>query len=134
MRVAKYILSVNIRATLAKSLVMLLYGIALLLIWGAVKLHPGPKKPCYNFHLCHWNLNSITANNFSKIYLILEAYNVKHKFDMICISKTYLYSSFLDDDSRLNLPGYNVVRAVNPNNTKKTVFMSTLKSNSMFVR
>ena len=53
---------------------------------------------------------------------------------MICISKTYLYSSFLDDDSRLNLPGYNVVRAVNPNNTKKTVFMSTLKSNSMFVR
>lgn len=126
MRVAKYILSVNIRATLAKSLVLLLYGSTLLLIWGAVKLHPGPKKPCYNFPLCHWNLNSITANNLSKIYLILEAYNVQHEFDMIYISKTYLYSSFLDDDSRLNLPGYNVVRAVNPNNTKKKRYLCLL--------
>ena len=39
--------------------------------------------------LCHWNLNSITAPNFSKI-LLLGAYNVQHKFDMICISEAYL--------------------------------------------
>ena len=45
---------------------------------------------------------------------------------MIYISKTYLYSSFLDDDSRLNLPGYNVVRAVNPNNTKKKRYLCLL--------
>ena len=71
---------------------MLLFGITLLLIWGEVELNPGPKKTrsCYNFSLCQWNLN-----NFSKISL-LEAYNVQNKFD-ICISETYLDSSFPND-------------------------------------
>ena len=71
---------------------MLLFGITLLLIWGEVELNPGPKKTRsrYNFSLCQWNLN-----NFSKISL-LEAYNVQNKF-AICISETYLDSSFPND-------------------------------------
>ena len=120
MRFAKSIFSVNVRTTLAKYLFMLLCGVTLLLICVDVELNPGPKKTksCYNFSLCHWNLNRITAYNFSKISL-LEAYNVQHKFDMIWISETYLDSSFPNDDPRLNLPGYNVVRADNPNNAKR---------------
>ena len=99
---------------------MLLCGITLLLICGDVKLNLGPKKTksCYNFFLYYWNLNSVTAQNVSIISL-LEAYNAQHKFDMICISETYLDSSFPNDDPRLNLPGYNVVRTDNPNNVKR---------------
>ena len=120
MRVAKCIFSVNVRTTLAKYLFMLLCGITLLLICGDVELNLGPKKTksCYNFSLYCWNLNSVTAHNFSIISL-LEAYNVQHKFDMICISETYLDSSFPNDDPILNLPGYNVVRTDNPNNVKR---------------
>lgn len=36
----------------------------------------------------------------------------------MCISKTYLESSFPNDE-RLNLPDYNVVRADNPIHTKR---------------
>ena len=35
------------------------------------------------------------------------------------ISEAYLDSNFPDDDSRLNLPGYNLVTADNPNNAKR---------------
>ena len=99
---------------------MLLCGITLLLICSDVKLNPGPKKTksCYNFSLCHWKLNSITAHKFSNISL-LEAYIVQYKFGMICISKTYLDPCFPNGDPRLNLPGYNVVWADNPNNDKR---------------
>ena len=38
---------------------------------------------------------------------------------MMSISETYLDSHFPDNDSRLNVPGYNLVRTYNPNNTKR---------------
>ena len=51
---------------------------------GDIELNPGPKKrsSCYNFSVCHWNLNSITTHNFAKIDL-LQAYNTIHQYDMI---------------------------------------------------
>ena len=39
--------------------------------------------------MCHWNLNSIAAHNFSKLTL-LEAYNMKYNFDIIRLSETYI--------------------------------------------
>ena len=53
-----------------------------------------------------------------KIFLN-EANNAQHKFDIMYISETYLKSSFPDEDRRLHLPGYIVVRADNPNITKR---------------
>ena len=38
---------------------------------------------------------------------------------MMWIFETYLDSRFPDDDSRLNLPGYNLVGGDNRNNTKR---------------
>ena len=38
---------------------------------------------------------------------------------MMCISETYLDSSFPNDDLRFNLPVYNLVRANNPINNKR---------------
>ena len=75
------------------------------------------KKSCYNLSLYHWNFKSITAHIFSKLTL-LEAHNMNHNFDNICLSQTYLYSSIQHVNKRLHLNGYQLVRAHNPNNNK----------------
>ena len=41
------------------------------------------------------------------------------KFDAVCLSETYLDSSYLSDDDNFYLPGYNLVRADHPSNAKK---------------
>ena len=68
--------------------------------------------------MCHWNLNSIAAHDFSNLSL-LEAYNSHHMYDIICLSETYLDSSVPYDDPRLNLSGYKLVRADNLSNNKR---------------
>ena len=92
----------------------------LLICAGDIELNPGPRKnnTSYNFSFCHWNLNSIAAHNFSKLSL-LEAYNVQHKFDMICLSETFLDSSIPTNDERLNMKEYKLIRADNPSGSKK---------------
>ena len=50
--------------------------------------NPGPKcNSNQSFSICHWNLNSITAHNYLKIFL-LRAYISLHNFDVVCISET----------------------------------------------
>ena len=49
---------------------------------------------------------------------LLEAYNTIHKYDILCISETYLDSSVSVDDTTLSLPGYNLVRSDHPSNIK----------------
>ena len=50
--------------------------------------------------ICHWNLNSILAHDYSKLFL-LKAYILVHKFDIICLPETYHLDSTvpLDDDN-----------------------------------
>ena len=91
----------------------------LLLLCGDVELNPGPKQnTAKKFTICHWNLNSIAAHNFAKLVL-LKAYNSVHKFDIICLSETYLDSNILPDDSNLEIPVYNLVRSDHPSNKKR---------------
>ena len=65
----------------------------LILLSGDIDTNPGPKYPeqiaGQNFLICHWNLNSISAHNYTKISL-LTAYVSVHNFDIICLSETYL--------------------------------------------
>ena len=70
---------------------------------GDVEINPGPKRtPKASLSICHWNLNSISAHNYFKLSL-LRAYLAFHKFDIICLSETYLNSSNSpDDDHPLN--------------------------------
>ena len=65
--------------------------------------------------MCHWNLNSLPAQNFSKLTQ-LKAYISMYKHDFICLSETCLDSSA--HDSLLEIDGYNLVRADHPNDTK----------------
>ena len=101
----------------------------LLIRAGDIKLNPGPRKSntFYNFSFCHWILNSIAAHDFSKLSL-LEAYNVEHKFHMICLSETFLDSSIPSNDERLNMKGYKQIRADNPNDGKKVACASIMKN------
>ena len=85
-----------------------------------MELSPGPKKTksFHYFSLCHWNLNSLSDHNFSKL-LLIETYNTHHNFDILYLSESYLDSSYADDDTRLNLKDLTLIRADNPHNCKR---------------
>ena len=85
---------------------------------GDIERNPGPQSgQIKNLSCCHWNVNSLVAQNLSKITQ-LEAYNSLYKHDFICISETYFDSSILEGDSSFQLDGYKVIRADHPSNTK----------------
>ena len=85
-----------------------------LLQHGGIELNPGPKY----FSICHWNLKSLTAHNHLKVSQ-LQAFNLVHKFDILCISETHLDSSVSKDDKAFSIEGYSVIRADHPSNTKR---------------
>ena len=61
----------------------------LLFLGGDVELNLEPKQCSTNTSsICHWNLSGI-SHNYEKIFL-LKAYIAIHKFDVICLSETYL--------------------------------------------
>ena len=57
-------------------------------------------------------------HNFIKMSL-LQAYSAINRFHIICLSETYLDNSYHTDDDQLTFPGYNLIRADNPNNIKR---------------
>ena len=86
---------------------------------GNIEKNSGPQSKLHDsFSICNWNLNSISAHNFIKLSL-LRAYILINKFDIICLFETYLDSSISSNDGNLEVPGYTLVRADNPNNTKR---------------
>ena len=90
-----------------------------ILLSGDIETNPGPKPIAgQSFSICHWNLNSISARNFTKISL-LTAYVLVHDFDIICLSETYLNSEISTDDKNLEMPGYYLLRADHPSNNKR---------------
>ena len=91
---------------------------------GDVELNPGPKrKAAQTLSICHWNLSSIRAHNFGKLSL-LRAYVSVHKFDIICLSETYLDSSI--DDESLEISGYYLIRSDHPSNKKRRGILRVL--------
>ena len=106
----------------------LLYWLYIFLITlsGDVELNPGPKREAtQTLSICHWNLNSIYAHNFAKLSLS-RAYVSIHKFDIICLSKTYLDSSI--DNESLKISGYYLIRYDHPSKKSVVVFAFTIKT------
>ena len=60
----------------------------------------------------------MSAFNYTKLSS-LKAFIAVHKFDIICLSETYLDSSVAADDDNLKIPGYNLVRSDHPSNNKR---------------
>ena len=54
-------------------------------------------KATNTFSVCHWNLNNVSADNYSNVSLI-KAYLAVHEFDIICLSETYRLPSQLQDE------------------------------------
>ena len=91
----------------------------LIMLCSDVEINPGLKTISQQgFSICHWNLNSIIAHNFAKIFL-LKAYVATHKFDIICLPETYLDSSIPTNNDNLDIGGYNLLRSDHPSITKR---------------
>ena len=91
----------------------------LIILSGDVEVNPGPKNSASEcLSICQWNLNSILAHAYFKLFL-LKAYISVHKFDIICLSETYLDSTVPLDDVSLVISGYNLIRSDYPSNTKR---------------
>ena len=91
----------------------------LIYLSGDIETNPGPvTNYSQGFKICHWNLNSIPTDNFVKIPH-LEAYAITHYLDIICLSETFLDSSYPYDYPRLHLTGYSLLRADHPMNIKR---------------
>ena len=50
---------------------------------------------------------------------LLRTHASTHKFDVICISETYLNSDTSTVDENLEIGGYTLIRADHPSNTKQ---------------
>ena len=86
---------------------------------GDIETNPGPRTyHSQYFSFCHWNLNSLPAHNYSKVPL-LQAFNALHKFDLICLSESYLNSSITMDEKSLIIDGYKLIRADHPSDTRR---------------
>ena len=110
-------------------LITLLYSVVIVdvMLWyffrlsehrGDKKFNPG-RKPDSNqsFSICHRNLNSMSAHNYSNISLLI-AYRSMHDFD-ICLSETYLTSNTDINDGNLKIPGYIMYRVDHPSVVKR---------------
>ena len=70
----------------------------LIYLSGDIETNPGPVTNfSQEFKICHWNLNSLPTDNFVKVPH-LEAYAITHNIDIICLSETFLDSSYSSDD------------------------------------
>ena len=99
------------------SLLTSLYTFLLLCYHGDIELNSGPNKSKENTpSICHWNLNSITGHNFSKL-LQLKAYISTYKHDFICLSETYLDPS--TPSNVTDIEGYKLIRSDHPDNIKR---------------
>ena len=93
----------------------------LIILRGDAEVNPGPKNSVSEcLSICHWNLNSILTHVYSKLFL-LKAFISVHKFDINCLSETYLDSTVPVDDDNLVVSGYNLIRSDHPCNTKRGV-------------
>ena len=86
---------------------------------GDIELNPLlESNSCENFLVCHWNLNSISDQNFSEVSL-LNAYTSLNSFDMICLSNTCLDSRTFFHDWNQEFQGYDLISADHPLNVKR---------------
>ena len=91
--------------------------VLLLIKSSDIEINPCPKKQSW-LNFFHWNLNVLAARDFINLPLI-KAGVATNNFDIVCLSKTFLDSSISNDNNKINIPEYSLIRADHPSNTKK---------------
>jgi hypothetical protein len=92
---------------------MHLYSIIILLLFLSSDIHPNP-GPDYDLQICHLNTRSLVAQEIAGtgIYYKLDEIEAllcnECKFDIICISETWLGPQI--DDSEIHIDGYTSYR------------------------
>ena len=74
-----------------------------------IEANPGPGGWRSSLSVCHWNLNSISVEDLSKLSQISTFLNVD-QFDIFCLTETFLDSSVLLEDTKLAIEGYKLFR------------------------
>ena len=75
-----------------------------------LKNYLGPKpSSSQNFSINHWNLNSISGKNYSKLSLLRASVSAP-EFDVIWVFETYLDSDTSFVDGNLEIVGYTLIR------------------------
>ena len=102
-----------------------------------IKTNPGSiPTPGQCFSICHWNLNRIAPYNSVKLFL-LNASNLVHSFDIICLSETYLNSETPPNNTCLELPDRNLFHSDHPSNSKRRgvciYYKSTIPKNILSI-
>ena len=82
----------------------MLYSYCIIMQSWYIEANPWPGGWRCSLSVCHWNLNSIWVEEFSKLSQILAFLNV-HQFDISCLTETFLDSSISWEDSRLAIEG-----------------------------
>ena len=68
-----------------------LYSPFLILLSGDVEINPGPRHNSGEFFsICHWNLNSVSAYNYTKLSS-LKAFIAVHKFDIMFVRNIFRF-------------------------------------------
>ena len=89
--------------------VILWYFFRLLELGGGKEFNSGPKPDSsQSFSICHWNLNGMSAHNYSKVFSLI-AYIFIYDFDIICLSETYQTSTTNINEGNLKIPGYIII-------------------------
>ena len=76
------------------------------------------KKKYDSLSIFLWNAGSLVAHNYQKLSS-LQAFNSIHKFDLICISESFLNSSTSSNNPSLALNGYTLIRSDHPLDVKR---------------
>ena len=92
---------------------------------GDIEKNAGPKYSSLRF--CHWNLNGLIAHDCIKIILI-QAYITDQNFDIVCLSETFLNPAIQNDDHKLKIDGYNLIRSDHASDSKKVESVFAIKN------
>ena len=104
----------------------------LLLKSGDIESNPGPRKSS-TLKFCHWNLNGLAAHKLTKLSL-LEGYINVNDIDIIYLSEAFVDSPIPIDDNRLSIPGYSMMKADHPGNTKRGGVCLYYKEHLLIIR
>ena len=115
--VIKFLKAIIALSKKIKILTLLFFCMSNILIQcGDVEQNPGPKYSSLKF--CHWNLNGLMAHDSSK-KSSLQAYITQHNYDIVCLSETFLNSETKNDDEKVEIEGYTLIRSDHPSDSKK---------------
>lgn len=117
---SSYFCSIFLKMTvLSLTFLYIFFFYHILINSGDIETNPGPSvRKSGILSVCHWNLNSLWVDDFVKVNL-LSAFLSTHDIDILCLSETFLDSSIMDDDPRILINGYNLIRSDHPTNSKQ---------------